>query len=81
MSNGDRQPPATAAQSQPPRLTIDLTAWPQVQCQIPASIPLALAITALETVLAQLRQLYVETEIARRLQQSIGDHESEHDAT
>jgi hypothetical protein len=70
-----------ATQPPPNKLLVDLTAWPQVQCQIPATIPLGLAITALETLLAQLRQLYVETEIARRLQQSIGDHESEHDAT
>jgi len=54
-------------EQQPQQLiTLDLAGWPQVSCQVPATVPLGLAIAALETVLQQLRQLYIETEIARR---------------
>lgn len=57
--------PSTPA-GPPPILHIDLTGWPQVSCQVPATVPIGLAIAGLETVLAQLRQIYIESEIARR---------------
>ena len=48
-----------------PILTVELSAWPQVRCQIPATVPLGLAIQALELVLAQLRELYIRAEVER----------------
>jgi hypothetical protein len=67
----DTSPPSpqTPDPNQPTRalIAIDLSAWPQVQAQLPATIPLALAITALETVLAQLRQLYAHLNASAHL--------------
>jgi len=75
MQESDTPPaPPTA-----PIISLDLSAWPQVQCQIPATVPLGLAIQATELMLSQLRELYIQSEVQRRTQQPIADRAVEHD--
>jgi len=79
---GGQPGPATAPTVRPAHdgvISLDLSAWPQVQCQIPATVPLGLAIQATELMLSQLRELYIQSEIQRRTQQPIADRAVEHD--
>jgi len=50
----------TPAQPVRPLITIDLSAWPQVQTHLPLGTPLPLIIQALELTLAQLRELLIQ---------------------
>jgi len=85
MQESDTPPaPPTAPTVRPAHdgvISLDLSAWPQVQCQIPATVPLGLAIQATELMLSQLRELYIQSEIQRRLDPPVGDRAGECDGT
>ncbi|HUT20757.1 MAG TPA: hypothetical protein VM366_16495, partial [Anaerolineae bacterium] len=49
----------------PYSITVDVRAWPQIRAHVANGIPLTLAIQALELTLAQLRQLYIQSEVQR----------------
>ena len=80
-------PPGPPPTPQPPTvrrahdavIRIDLTAWPKIQTHIPVTVPVQYAITALENTLAQLRELYIQAEIQRRLDLPVGDSAGERD--
>ncbi|MFL7810286.1 MAG: hypothetical protein AB8I80_16730 [Anaerolineae bacterium] len=72
-------PPGPPPTPQPPIIRIDLTAWPKIQTHIPVTVPVQYAITALENTLAQLRELYIQAEIQRRLDLPVGDRAGERD--
>ena len=63
------RPPAKAG-----TITLDLSAWPQVQVQVTAGIPLANAIAACELAIQQLRDLQIEAEVQKRVRVALLEH-------
>ena len=60
-----RPGPEPAPVPGPYAITVDVRAWPQIRSHVANGIPLTLAIQALELTLAQLRELYIQSEVQR----------------
>ena len=70
MSDTNNTPPSTRAGL----ITLDLSAWPQIQVQVTAGIPLANAIAACELAIQQLRDLQIEAEVQKRVRVALLEH-------